>query len=148
MALRVSEICFWLAKSTKNLNFLRCLHVFDLLLKYCSDKNEGNWLQLLFLLACSDGYSCLGYWKEFLSSVFWVLDWNFLVLHFCGNVCNWIRKLIWSQMDWFLFFCCYMPRFVDFISAWTKICKNCWNVVPLWRYQIFWFVWGVFLSVL
>ena len=31
-----------------NLNFLRCIHVFDLVLKYGSDINEGNWLQLLF----------------------------------------------------------------------------------------------------
>ena len=29
-------------------NFLRCIHVIDLVLKYGSDKNKGNWLQLLF----------------------------------------------------------------------------------------------------
>ena len=28
--------------------FLSCIHVFDLVLKYCSDIIEGNWLQLLF----------------------------------------------------------------------------------------------------
>ena len=32
----------------KTLNFLRCIHVFDLVLKYGSDINEGNWSQLLF----------------------------------------------------------------------------------------------------
>ena len=32
----------------KTLNFLRCIHVFDLVLKYGSDINEGNWLQLPF----------------------------------------------------------------------------------------------------
>ena len=32
----------------KTLNFLRCIHVLDLLLKYPSDINEGNWLQLFF----------------------------------------------------------------------------------------------------
>ena len=32
----------------KTLDFLRCLHVPDLVLKYGSDINEGNWLQLLF----------------------------------------------------------------------------------------------------
>ena len=37
-----------LAKTRKNLNFLRCMHVFELLLKKCSDKNERNWGQLLF----------------------------------------------------------------------------------------------------
>ena len=31
----------------KTLNFLRCIHVIDLGLKYGSDINEGNWLQLL-----------------------------------------------------------------------------------------------------
>ena len=42
------EMCFWPEKTRKNLNFLRCIQVFDLVLKYCSDINEGNWLQLPF----------------------------------------------------------------------------------------------------
>ena len=46
--LRVPEMCFWPAKTRKSLNFLRCIHVVDLVLKYGSDINEGNWLQLLF----------------------------------------------------------------------------------------------------
>ena len=37
-----------LRRLEKILNFLRCIHVFDLVLKYCSNINEGNWLQLLF----------------------------------------------------------------------------------------------------
>ena len=37
-----------LRRLEKTLNFLRCIHVFDLVLKYGSDINEGNWLQLLF----------------------------------------------------------------------------------------------------
>ena len=32
----------------KTLNFLRCIHVIDLMLKYVSDIIEGNWLQLHF----------------------------------------------------------------------------------------------------
>ena len=48
MALRVPELCFWPAKTRKSLNFLRCIHVIDLVLKYGSDIYEGNWLQLLF----------------------------------------------------------------------------------------------------
>ena len=32
----------------KTLNFLRCIDVIDLVLKYGSDINEENWLQLLF----------------------------------------------------------------------------------------------------
>ena len=34
-------------------------------------------------------------------SVFPVLGWSLLVLHFWWNVCNWITKMIWSQMNWF-----------------------------------------------
>ena len=50
VALRVPEMCFWPAKTRKTLNFLRCTHVIDLVLKYDSDINEENWLQLLFYL--------------------------------------------------------------------------------------------------
>ena len=46
--LRVPEMCLWPPKTRKSLNFLRCIHVIDLVLKYGSDINEGNWLQLLF----------------------------------------------------------------------------------------------------
>ena len=37
-----------LRRLEKTLNFLRCIHVIDLVLKYGSDINEGNLLQLLF----------------------------------------------------------------------------------------------------
>ena len=37
-----------LLRLEKTLYFLRCIHVIDLVLKYGSDINEGNWLQLLF----------------------------------------------------------------------------------------------------
>ena len=39
-----------LRRLEKTLNFLRCIHVIDLVLKYDSDINEENWLQLLFCL--------------------------------------------------------------------------------------------------
>ena len=39
-----------LQRLEKTLNFLRCIHVIDLVLKYDSDINEENWLQLLFYL--------------------------------------------------------------------------------------------------
>ena len=41
------EMCFWLAETIKSLNFLRCIHVINLVLKYGSDTNERNWLELL-----------------------------------------------------------------------------------------------------
>ena len=37
-----------LRRLEKTLNFLRCIDVIDLVLKYGSDIIEGNWLQLLF----------------------------------------------------------------------------------------------------
>ena len=37
-----------LRRLERNFFFLRCIYVFDLVLKYGSDINEGNWLQLLF----------------------------------------------------------------------------------------------------
>ena len=37
-----------LRRLEKTLNFSRCIHIIDLVLKYGSDINEGNWLQLLF----------------------------------------------------------------------------------------------------
>ena len=46
--LSVPEMCIWSAKSGKNLKFLRCIQVFDLVLRYCSDIYEGLELQILF----------------------------------------------------------------------------------------------------
>ena len=37
-----------LRRLEKTMKFLRCINVIDLVLKYGSDINEGNWLQLLF----------------------------------------------------------------------------------------------------
>ena len=52
-----ASACWWpcaglkcvsgLRRLEKTLNFLRCIHVIDLVLKYDSDINEENWLQLL-----------------------------------------------------------------------------------------------------
>ena len=67
MALRVPEMCFWPAKTRKSLKFLRGIYVIDLVLKYSSDINEGNWLQLLFF-HCIDWYSCHRYCNEFFFS--------------------------------------------------------------------------------
>ena len=74
VALPEKEMCLWPAETRKSLNFLRCIHVIDLVLKHGSDINEGNWLETSLLLHCIDGYSCLRYWNEFFSVVFQVLD--------------------------------------------------------------------------
>ena len=44
----VPEMFFWLAETRKQLNFLRCFYVFDLVLKYSSDIKEGIDIQLIF----------------------------------------------------------------------------------------------------
>ena len=136
MALRVPEMCFWPGNTRKNLNFLRCIHVFDLVLKFCSDK----WKKLStasILLLCIVGYSCLGYWKDFFSSMCQDLGWSFLAMQCYGSVCNWNPKLIWARLRIFRIFCCNMRHFIDFISTFTETCMNCSNVILFWRHQIF-----------
>ena len=135
-ALHVPEVCFWLAKNGTNWNFLRCIHVLDpLLLKYCSDINEGIGTQLLF-------YSVIfvNIVASFIKRSFFIwscqfLGWSCLKLQCYGTVCNWIPKLIWSQMDWFWAFLLEYGFFV-----WVHICMD-WNLQKLlnffWLQQIF-----------
>ena len=64
--------CWWLSaclkcvsglrRLEKTLNFLRCMHVTDMVLKYGSDIIEGNLLQLLvhFFLLMGIGASVIG----------------------------------------------------------------------------------------
>ena len=114
-----------LRRLEKTVNFLRCIHVIDLVLKYGSDINGGNWLQLLFyfLVLMDIVASVIG--MSFFSAVFQVLDWSFLVLHFDGNVCNWIPKVIWPRMEWFWGFLLESDFF-----GWLHICMN-WNLQEL-----------------
>ena len=99
-----------------------------------------KWRKLVtasLLLHCIDWYGCLRYWNEFCSAVFRVLDWIFLVLHFDGNVFNWIPKVIWPRMDWFWGFLLGNGFFRR-----LHICMD-WNLQELlnfflfWRHQIF-----------
>ena len=66
----------------KTLNFLRCIHVIDPVLKYGSEINEGNWLQFLFcfilligMVACVIGmsffFSCFSGFRLKFSIAFW-----------------------------------------------------------------------------
>ena len=48
MILRVPEVCLWPASTWNKLNFLRCTFGFGLVLKYCSNINETNWLKFPF----------------------------------------------------------------------------------------------------
>ena len=150
VALRVPEMCFWPAKTRKSLNFLRCIHVIELVLKYGSDINEGNWLQLLFYFIVLMGIVASVIGMCFFSAVFQVLDWSFLVLHFYGNVCNWIPKVIWPRMDWFWGFLLENGFF-----RWLHICME-WNLQEMLNCFSFFddikffrcLVWGIFWSSL
>ena len=101
VALRVPEMCFWPAKTGKNLERFE-MHT-------CHWPGAQIWFRhkwrklvtASLLLVFIDSNGCLRYWNEFFSAVFQVLGWSFLVLHFDGNVCNWIPKVIWPWMDWF-----------------------------------------------
>ena len=131
------EMCFWPAMTRTKLDFSEMHTSLD---PGIQKLLRHKWRKLntaCLLLHCFDGYSCLRYWNEFFLAVFQVLDWSFLVLLFDGNVCNWIPKVIWPRMDWFWIFCWKMASFVDFISVWTEICKNCSIVVLFWRHEIF-----------
>ena len=114
----------------RNLNFLRCIHVFDLVLKFGSDIKEGNWLQLLLHFIVSIGLVDSGIGMSFLSSV---SDFRckFSVLNFDGIVCNWISKVIWPWMDWFSGFRSKTVFCVDFIPSRTEIGSICWIVIFL-----------------
>ena len=99
---------------------------------------EKKLVEASHLLHCIDGYSSFRYWNESFSALFQVLDWSFLEMPFYGNACNWIPKVTWTRMDWFRgFFCQKMVSFVDFISVWTEICKNCSSLVLFWAHQVF-----------
>ena len=147
--LRVPELCFWHAKTGKNLELFE-MHT--CLWPGAQMWFRHKWKKLVtasFLLHCIDGYSCLRYWNGFFPAVFQVLDWNFLVVHFDWNVCNWIPKVIWPRMDWFWGFLLQngFPR-------WVHICMD-WNLQEvLYCYSFFadinffrCLVWGVFWSV-
>ena len=128
---------YGLRRLEKTLNSLRCILVFDLELKYGSDINEGNWLQLLFyfiVLVCIVA-SVIG--MSFFSAVFHVLDWSFSYCTLTEFFAIGFQK--WFDHEWFDFgvFCWKMASFVDFISVWTEICKSCSVVILFWRHHIF-----------
>ena len=108
----------------KNLNFLRFMYVFDLVLNFCSVLNERNWLQLLFYFIMLMGVVALVYGMSFFIYV------PGFSSKFSRNAVSWKRLQLESKTDltttaFFWRFLWNKPRFVDFISAWTQNCINC-----------------------
>ena len=114
-----------LRRLEKTLKFLRCIHVFDRVLKYCSDINEGDWWHLLFYFIVLMGIVASVFGMIFFSCV------SGFRLKFSGTA-FWRKRL---QLDYksdlttngllLDFFCWKMAHFIDFISVWTEICKSC-----------------------
>ena len=125
VAVRMIECVSGLRRLEKPLNFLGCIHVFDLVLKYGSDINGGNWLQLLFYFIVLIGkvvsvvrMSCLQ-----LCFRFWIEVFSYCTL--TETFAIGFQKQFDHEWIDFGVFCCGMASFVDFMSVWTKICKKC-----------------------
>ena len=138
-----------LRRLEKVLKFLRCIQVFDLVLKYGSDINEGNWLQLLFYF-----FVLIGIVASVLGMSFFLSCVSGFRLKFSRIALWWKRLQLDSRSDLaangsiLRFFCSKMASFVDFISVWIEICKNCSIVIRFWRHQNFsmFSLWGILVS--
>ena len=124
MALRVLEVWFWPAKARKNLVLFE-MHTCVWPGAQMWFRHKWRKLVTAFLSLCIGGNSCLPHWNEFFSAVFQVLDWSFLVLHFDGNVCNWLPRVIWPRMTWFCGFLLENGFF-----RWLHMCID-WNLQDL-----------------
>ena len=130
MALRVSEMCFWPAKTIKNLDFFE-MHT--CLLPGAQIWFKHKWRTMVttsFLLLCIDWYTCLRYWNEFFFSCVSCFRLKF------SPIALWRKRLqLDSKSDLTTnglilgFFVEKMASFVDFISVSIKICKSCSIVV-------------------
>ena len=128
----VPELCFWPANARKNLELLEMHTYLWPGAQIWFGHKRRKLVTASVLLHCIDGYNCLRFWNEFFSAVFLVLDWSFLVLHFDRNVCNWIPKVIWSAMDWFLNFLLENGR-LRWLNIWID-----WNLHELFNCYYFW----------
>ena len=138
-----------LRRLEKTSNFLRCIHVIDLVLKYGSDINERNWLQLLFYFIVLIGIVVSLIGMSFLQLCF---RFQVEVFSYCTLTETYaigFQKRFDHEWIDFTVFCWKKASFVDLLSVWTKICKNCSIIVLFWGNQFFrYLVCGVFWSVL
>ena len=125
VALRVLEMCLSPSKTRKNLKFLRCLHVFEQMRNYYSDINESNWLQSLFYILVWMGIIAPVNGLSFFICVLGVTL-KFSRIAVSGKCLQLESKTVLTMIGFFSeIFCWNMPHFVDFMSAWTKICMKC-----------------------
>ena len=134
----------------KNFNFLRFTKVLHLVLKWCSDVNEGNWIHFSFSSLC--WWIDLSSWLEWVfSSLAQVSVGIFFVMHL-------LRKRLQSEAESDLttkglildIYCCIMPPVVVNVkSASTTIfCTAHWCFSFVDMNSSRYLVWGVKCSVL
>ena len=124
-----------LRKLEKTSNFLRCIHVFDLVLKYGSDINEGNWLQLLFYFIVLIGKVVSGLGMTFfrLCLRFWI---EIFYCTLTETVAIGFQKWFDHEWTYIVVFCWKMASFVEVKSVWTET-KKCSFVILFWRHHFF-----------
>ena len=126
---------FWPTETRKELNFLRCILVFDLVLKCCSDINDWNWMQLFFYLfvLLDIVASVVG---TFFLAVFHVLEWSFFFLLFEETFAVGFQN--WFDHKWIEFAVLFLNLafFVAFVSVWVEIFKKCQDLCLIWRHQV------------
>ena len=150
VALRVPEMFFLPAETRENLKFLRKIDVFHLVLKFCSNINEGIGIQLpfYFVILVNIAASFIRLIFSFCGSGFWVDISRIAVSKKCLQLNS---KTDLTTIGLLLeFFYWNMPRFIVFTSACTEICKKCSNVFLFLRYQKFSIVdlWGILVCFL
>ena len=115
---------FWLAKKRKKINFSGSIHVFDLVLKFCSGINEGIGIQLFFYF-----YILVNKVASFKKLSFFVSELVFRLKTLRVAVSR-KRLQLDSKTDLTTngivleIFNANLPRFAAFLSAWTEIGKN------------------------
>ena len=114
-----------LRRLEETLNFLSCIHVFDLVLKYGSDINEGNWLQLLFCFIVLVGMVASVIGMSFFQLCFMFEIEAFSYCTLTETYAIGFQKPFDHEWIDYGVFCWEMASFVNFISVWTEICRNC-----------------------
>ena len=126
MALRVPEMCFWPAKTRKNLELFEMHTCHWPGAQTCFRHKWKNLVQLLFYFIVLMGIVASVVGMSFFFSYVWRK-----------------RMQLDSKSDLTTngvilgVFCWEMASFDDFISEWTAIWKNCSIVILFWRHKVF-----------
>ena len=101
IALSIPKMYFWPAKTRKNPKLLEMLTCHWVGAQIWFRQKRRKLVTASLLLHCFDGYKCLRYWNETISSLFQVSDWSLLVVHIDVNAFNRIPRVIWRRLVFF-----------------------------------------------